>query len=373
VREALSERYACWRPVGGGFAHAPDLAVAFVERALELARPGGATALLVPAKLATSGYAELLRRRLARSTRLERVAPLDDRAAPFGAAVYPMALVTARAEPRPEDATRITLDAPADGPRIPQHSLQAGGPWVLLPDAGRVARHVRERFPSLRERWTPQLGVKTGADEIFLLPSPESGTRPAVRGRDVKPFAVTPCRWLLWTHDERGRPVPRLAAALAARLEPHLARLRSRADYRDGAPWQVFRVALAVARWRVCWPDLARRIAAVVPPAAAVPLNTLYGVITRDASEAHALAAWLNARWLTALARLDADPARGGFRRFNARVVGALPVPDAGAPAWTALAEGGREGRDDADLVADTLALDAHDRRALEPLAPHPR
>src|SRR5438034_8664589 len=69
VRETLATRYAAWRPAGGpGFAHLPDLAVAFVERALELAAPGGAVALLVPAKLASSGYAEPLRRRLAASS-----------------------------------------------------------------------------------------------------------------------------------------------------------------------------------------------------------------------------------------------------------------------------------------------------------------
>src|SRR6266699_2922212 len=70
VRETLATRYVTWRPARGrGFAHLPDLAVAFVERALELVAPGGAAALLVPAKLASSGYAEPLRRRLVASTR----------------------------------------------------------------------------------------------------------------------------------------------------------------------------------------------------------------------------------------------------------------------------------------------------------------
>src|SRR5206468_2667754 len=105
VRETLATRYATWRPAGGpGFTHLPDLAVAFVERALELAAPGGAVALLVPAKLASSGYAEPLRRRLAPSTRPERAAPLADAAGAFGAAaVYPMALIATRAEPGPAD------------------------------------------------------------------------------------------------------------------------------------------------------------------------------------------------------------------------------------------------------------------------------
>src|SRR5207249_2758589 len=84
-----------------GFAHLPDLAVAFVERALELAAPGGVAALLVPAKLASCGYAEPLRQLLAHGTRIERAAPVEGAAAAFGAAVYPMALIAARAEPAP--------------------------------------------------------------------------------------------------------------------------------------------------------------------------------------------------------------------------------------------------------------------------------
>jgi len=371
VREALGQRYACWRATGGGFAHPPDVAVAFVERALELTAAGGAIALLVPAKLATSGYAEPLRRRLADGTRLARVAPLDERAPPFAAAVYPMGLVAARGEPRPAEMVATTLAA--GGPIVAQRSLQVTGPWVLLPDAARVARRLRAAWPAVRERWAPQLGVKTGADDVFLRSAPCAGARPAVRGRDIHPFHIAPSRWVLWTHDERGRPLECLSGALAELLAPHRDRLCRRADYRDGPPWQLFRTALAVVRWRVCWPDLARRLRAAVPPPTAIPLNTVYGVALRSHSDAAALAAWLNARWLTALARLDADPARGGFRRFNARVVGRLPVPDARDSRWPRLAALGERRRTDDDLVAEILELDAADRRTLEPLAPHPR
>ena len=103
-----------------------------------------------------------------------------------------------------------------------------------------------------------------------------------------------------------------------------------------------------------------------------MPLNTVYGIATRTAADALALAALLNSRWLTALARLRADPARGGFRRFNARVVRELPIPPADCPAWPALAElGGRRVVDD-ELVADVLGLDAAERRVLARLAPDP-
>ena len=374
VRETLSHRYPSWRPSAvRGFGHLPDLAVAFVERALELAAPGGCIALLVPAKLASSGYAEPLRQRLSHGTRIERAARLADAAGAFGAAaVYPMALIATRAEPGPADETVTALGPRSAAPRVPQRALQAPGPWVLHADATRVARRVRAALPTVGERWTPQLGVKTGADDVFLVRESVPGTRPALRGRDLSAWRAEPSSFLLWTHGPDGRPLARLPPLLERALEPHLERLRRRADYRGGAPWQVFRTALALARHRVVWPDLSRRLAAAVPDDEPVPLNTAYGVATRTADDACALAAWLNSRWLTALARLRADPARGGFRRFNAGVVRELPVPSADSAAWSALAECGRRRETDDRLVAELLQLDASDQRALERLAPDP-
>ncbi len=374
VREVLAARYAAWRPARErGFAHLPDLAVAFVERALELTAPGGAVALLVPAKLASTGYAEPLRRRLADRHRLERVAPLPEGGDAFGAAVYPMVLAAARAGPTGLERPATALGPKSAAPTLPQRALRAAGPWLLEPDATRVARHLRAALPTIGERWRPQLGVKTGADEVFLVPEPGPGTRPALRGRDLAPFAATPRVHLLWTHAPDGRPLARLPPALARALGAHLERLRRRSDYRAGAPWQLFRTALAVTPYRVVWADVARRLAAAVPDPETVPLNTVYGIATRSADDAHALAALLNSRWLTALARLHADPARGGFRRFNARVVRDLPLPAADAAAWRRLAEQGRRRVADDDAIAALYQLDASDRRALAALAPDPR
>ncbi len=374
VRETLATRYATWRPARGpGFAHLPDLAVAFVERALELAAPGGAAALLVPAKLASSGYAEPLRRRLAASTRLERVAPVDQAGAfGGGAAIYPMALVAARAEPTGRERVATALGPKTKAPAIPQRALAADGPWILAGGATRIACHLRTFCPTVGDRWTPQLGVKTGADDVFLVAQPGPRTRPVVRGRDVGPWRATPRAHMLWTHGPDGRPLARLPAELARALDPHLERLRRRSDYRGGPVWQLFRIALADAPYRVIWPDLARRLAAVVPDAGVVPLNTVYGIATRVADDAHALAALFNSRWLSSLARLSADPARGGFRRFNARVVRGLPLPPASAAAWRALADQGRANATDDDAIADLYQLEAADRRALDASAADP-
>lgn len=376
VRETLGIRYRCWRPAPGrGYAHLPDLAVAFVERAMELTRPGGATALLVPEKLGASGYGEALRRRLAHTTTVERAAPVGDRAArAFGAAVYPMILVTVRSDP-PADARAATALGPKlDAPSVPQSVLRATGPWILRPDAERVARRLQSAYPTVGERWSPQLGVKTGADDLFLVSARLPGTRPVVRGRDIRAWECEPRRHLLWTHGAQGEPLAQLPAALAERLDPHRERLCRRADYRGGAPWRLFRTALAYARHRVIWPDLARRLTAAVPDPEIVPLNTAYGIATRDERDALALASLFNSRWISALAALRADPARGGFRRFNARVIRELPVPPADSITWNGLIECGRRRTSADDLIVAAFELDQTDCRALARVAssPHP-
>src|SRR5437762_573809 len=70
TRRRLAGRYRWWRAGSAAFGHRPDLAVAFVERATELAARGGVIALLVPAKLATAQYGAALRHGLASSTTL---------------------------------------------------------------------------------------------------------------------------------------------------------------------------------------------------------------------------------------------------------------------------------------------------------------
>jgi hypothetical protein len=374
VRETLALRYPSWRPTGArGFAHLPDLAVAFVDRALELAAPGGVTALLVPAKLASSGYARPLRERLASATRVERAAPLGGASEAFAAAVYPMALVTVRAEPHDASHVATALGPKSQAPLVAQRGLEEPGPWILLaPDAAKVARRLRSVFPTLGELWRPQLGVKTGADEVFLQREAAAWTRPAVRGRDVSAWRADPGAYLAWTHAADGRPLTRLPRELEQLLAPHALRLRRRSDYRGGPLWQLFRIGLACTPYRVVWPDLARRLLAAVPAPATVPLNTVYGIATRTLDDAHALAALLNSRWLSALACLRADPARGGYRRFNAGVVSDLPVPAPDSPAWALLAASGRCCTVDDDTVADILHLEGSDRRALARVAPDP-
>lgn len=349
-RDNLSRRFRLWRAQSTpGFAHLPDLSVAFLERFLELTAPGGAVAVIVPSKVASAGYGEAMRHHLVRETTIEYLHRVpDQQAARFGATTYPLVMVLQKSAP-PEDH-RIRLDFHTTV-NVRQAALRDSGPWVLVPDHGRRAlREFRASGTPLRDIATPKLGVKTGADDVFIghLVSEDgpvavvrfgskevsleaSMLRRVIRGRDVKRLGARAVRVILWTSDARGHPLPSLAARAASYLEQHRAALERRADYRGGPLWTVFRSGGALSPHRVVWPDIARRPCGVMLDATdhadAIPLNSCYVASVRSRSSALAITAVLNSTWFAALTAVTATEARGGYRRINASVVAQLPVP----------------------------------------------
>ena len=379
MRRRLEGRYHWWRGAGRGFGHRPDLAVAFLERAVELAAPGGIVALLVPAKLATAGYGAAARHALAASTTLIHAADLTGRQdAAFEATVYPLALIARKALPPAGHRVRTVLGK-GTGPGIPQSRLGGGGPWILSADGTRgLATRLRREHPLVGDRFACQLGLKTGANHLFLDPPatiPPRLIRWAVRGRDIRAFRPRARVRLLWTHGPDGAPLDRLPSDAAAHLAPHEALLRARADFTGGPAWTLFRIRAATAQHRVVWSDLARRLTACAltgrRDGGRIPLNSCYVAAAASAQQAERLAAWLNARWVGALARIGAMPAAGGFHRFAAGVVSGLPLP-AGVLAdssLSAIAVAGRRGEPVQEaldeIAAAHLGLSVRDRRTL--------
>ena len=377
-RRRLAARYRWWRAGRAtGYAHQPDLSVAFLERAHELVCPGGAVAMLLPSKLLTTGYGTATRAALAATTTLHAAANLgSDPRADFGATVYPMALVTTRRPPSSVHEVRSAL-APDANTLVPQARLGAE-PWVI--DAGaELSARIRSRLSRFDEQFRCSLGVKTGADAVFLDPpdaEPEL-LRWALRGRDVRPFAARPVRRILWTHDAAGRPLERVPPRAQRHFAQHEPALRARADYVRGPAWTLFRVPGASGEHRVVWADLALCLSAVPLTGAGkriVALNTCYVIRTRTADDAHAVAAWLNSTWIRALARSTATPASAGYARFAARTVNELPLyPRAHSSDLAELARRAMRGEpvQEAldDLAATALELSRADRRTLAKLA----
>lgn len=378
LRRRLAGRYRWWRK-GGGYGNRPDLAVAFLERSVELVRPGGVVALLVPAKLATAAYGTAARHALATTTTLSVVADLTGQPeAAFDATVYPLALIV-RKEPPPTAHRVQTRLGQRPGGGVVQSRLRSGGPWILRSDGARaVLGRLARRHPLLGEQLACHLGLKTGANAIFLNPPPDIEPelmRWAVRGRDVRPFRVATRVRLLWTHGQDGRPLRELPPRAAEYLEPRLSALRVRADYQGERAWILFRTRAATSAHRVVWADLGRSLAAAALTGARdadrVPLNSCYVAAASTAAEAERVSAWLNSSWIRAAARLGAVPAAGGFHRFSAATVSRLPLPPSvlSDPDLSRLAGAGRRGEPVQeqldDLAARHLELSAGERTAL--------
>ena len=380
-RLRLADRYRWWRG-GSGFGNRPDLSVAFLERAHELVKQGGIVALLVPAKLASASYGTAARHALAAMATLVTVADLtDDRDAAFDATVYPLAIIARRAVPPRGHGVQTTLPA-CKRAVVPQSGLQSGGPWILTGGhARRVLAALSREYPLLRDSVTCHLGLKTGANSLFLNP-PETVeanlVRHAVRGRDVAPFRVRSCVRLLFTHRADGAPLERLPTGAAAHLAAHLEVLRARSDFAGGAPWTLFRARAATCDHRVIWADLARKLAAAALTARddrdLIPLNTCYVAVLESKAEADRLASWLNCIWIRVAARARAVPAASGFARFAASTIGGLPLPhrvlgDSALDRIAIAARGGKQVQNELDdLTADLLGLSAPEQGALRSL-----
>ena len=402
VRIALRERFHWWKANGQrGFAHLPDLSVAFLERCLELTQKGGAVGLLLPSKVFSAGYGEKARRGMVSETSVVYVHRVSDReAARFGATTYPLALVVKK-EPAPQrHKVRLGFDSAGT---IEQQSLDTPGPWVLLPGKTRDAlEEFRCSGTPLGEVAPPMLGVKTGADSLFVgrivdgdaelaviaFPGRQETieralVRPVLRGRDVRRFHSTPRRVIVWCHDDDGKPIAELPCHAALYFEQRSKELRARSDYRRGPDWTVFRTRCVAGNHRVVWPDIAQRPRAVAltetGTSSAVPLNTCYVAAMPDRETALATTAVMNSTWAAAFVAQHSDEARGGYRRINASVAQLLPVPHKG-PGRVALAQLTKrvqknEGDGDEELdeaVADTLGLSKRTRKILRQLADNP-
>ena len=360
-RTAAWERGAAAARAGAGFAAQVDLAALFLERGVQLLKPGGALALLLPAKLWRSLAGGGARRYVLHRTHVLALEDWTLSRHAFDAAVYPSMLVA---------RTRDDPDAPAPGVAIAMHRRDTAlrwsvgaerlgldrdpsSPWIPLPPEVRDAfeRILRAGVPLAESALgPPMLGVKCGCNEAFVveevngtreLATVRSATRegaierallrPLLRGETVSRWrASASCERLVWTHDAAGAPLRALPPHATHWLVRWRHQLARRSDARAGPWWQVFRAPSARSdRTRVAWADVAREPRALLLPAgdATVALNTCYVLACTDPRDAAAFAALLNsplaAAWLGAIA----EPARGGYRRFLAWTVALLPLP----------------------------------------------
>jgi hypothetical protein len=352
-RRRLKERYQWMRGSGRAFGSQPDLSVAFVERSVELLRAGGTLGLVLPSKLLSAEYARAMRRGLAERT---HVVEIEDLASSsnglFSAETYPAVLVATRntaAQTVPVQIikkVRMFVD-------LSELWLGSdpGDPWRLLSREERtLLRALSRTVTTLRERWPVKMGVKTGANRVFL--NPPDGVSPVVsvlRGRDIQDGEFRIRDSILFAHDGvTGLAFSSIDGPAYAHIMANLSTLEARSDVKGSTtPWSVFRVCPGALGDRVVWRDIGKTLDAVVVPSVSeggpVVLNTTYYVPLPDEPTARLVRAWITHPLMRWLAETTAEPALSGYLRFQTTNVGALPVP-AGVSdlngVWASVAEG---------------------------------
>lgn len=130
-KQAVADLRTRFRTAQGNF----DLYVLFIERALELLRPGGRLGFIIPNKWATLDYARALRELLLRETTLEHIVDLTSMQVFPQASIYPQVLILQKSPPPPEHHVHFaqiknhpTFQRLAAGERqrfVPQHDFDA--------------------------------------------------------------------------------------------------------------------------------------------------------------------------------------------------------------------------------------------------------
>ncbi|MBA2688849.1 MAG: N-6 DNA methylase [Gemmatimonadaceae bacterium] len=362
TREALRKHFELFR-LGGwtsgalranaasGFSNQLDLSALFVERSISVTRDGGSIALLLPAKLWKSLAGGSVRSLIAEKCEIRVLEDFSEAKAMFEATTYPSLLVARRRQAAcftPAVPVRATVHRRREvlhwtmSPDLLALDESRGSPWLLVPG------EVRAGFDKMSARGVPMsesafgrplLGVKTGLNAAFVLPSPNTDTaveRYLVR-RVVKGDAIAQWRIeqreerIIWTHDAKGVPLQSLPPLASAWFKSWQKPLMARVDARgENRWWRLFRTEAAESSLpRVVWADIGRRPQAAVLGAGdnSIPLNSCYVIKCRDELDSNALAALLNSPLIAAWLALIAEPAQGGYNRYLGWTMSMLPIP----------------------------------------------
>ena len=207
-----------YRHQGGGHVNRYQL---FLERALQLAKPGGRLALILPSGVATDQGSALLRRQLLDETTLERVIGFDNRAA-----IFPIhrdvrfLLLTAtkggrtdrvvcalgqshvrwldqvpdRAADDPPDARPISISRSTLAAWDPEHLAI---PWITRREDLQIVSMVADRIPPLSDTaaWNVRFGRELNAtdDRPHFVALPSDTRAPlltVIEGKHLEPFRV---------------------------------------------------------------------------------------------------------------------------------------------------------------------------------------
>jgi hypothetical protein len=427
---------ATWRAVkrAGAFrtcaAGKTDLALPFIERALELLRPGGRVGLVVQSRFFTTDYGRAARRLLSEGRLIEAIDDFGDLPIFPGRTTYAVALtLAAGGGPRFTYRTFGDLAAARAGHSAASVTVETSalddGPWSFGdPELTALERTLARRHGRLGEH--SELSILVGIQTLYgrvyrlgaagpaieglvqvetaggqLLQLERAVLRPLLRNRAFRPLAPPQAdAWVIFPYEitsGRARPIewpefrerfPRAAAYLEAARPMVEAAVQTE---RDPARWHLYtrpQNLFELQQPKLVFPMTTLDTVAAVDAAGELYTDNanIYSLITRDPGiELSALAALFCSSVFHALASAVCGRAAGGWRKLSRQFAARVPLPLAAlrGPGGRDLAELARALEQPGEPAAapelwarldDTAerlyALDGAERRVL---ARHPR
>ncbi len=222
----------------------------FLERALNLLKPGGRLGLVLPAGLATDHGARLLRRRLLEACDTDSIVGFDNRAGifPIHRGLRFLLLTSTAGRPTTEIRCRFGESAPSVLDRIPDQPVQSDDMFPVMltrrfiedfsndhhviPDLRspldlQIVEKILSTIPALGDDggWRARFGRELNATEDRRHFSGRREDLPVLEGKHLRPFAADVAGVTSW--------IPRRIAARI--LDPRRTFLRERVAYRDVA------------------------------------------------------------------------------------------------------------------------------------------
>ncbi|MDD2965153.1 MAG: TaqI-like C-terminal specificity domain-containing protein [Bacteroidales bacterium] len=352
-KEIFRQEYATWSGTA-------DLYVYFVERAMQLLRPGGHFAYIMPNKWMRATYGRPLREFLLQQE-IEQMVDFGDLPVFDEATTYPCLLFLRKGTPKKEfSATTIeTLDFPAGLKaaveerrfRVSIENLQPDG-WTLTNSTvASLLAKIRSKGKPLGEVIQGRIfyGIKTGLNEAFVIdtntrdrlvaedPRSAEVLKPFLAGRDIRRYRQPESdKWLIlfrsgdtssWfgkmSEAEAWKQLSQRYPAVGRWLEPFADKAKARYD--KGEYWWELRACDYYDEFekpKIMLPDIAQQSQATFDESGLYCINTAY--ILPEAE-----------KWLLAILNSDliqfyyssiSPSIRGGYFRYIRQYLEAIPV-----------------------------------------------
>lgn len=338
-----------------------DLLVYFMDRAVELLRPGGHFAFITSNKWLKAAYGQKLRGHLAVRTEMHHLIDFGDLPVFQGTIAYPLITISTKRHDgdRTESVCRFTsvpsLDAPYPdlptlirdaGGELPTGSIAVSGSWNLrIGEAAIRLEMMRRRSIPLGEAVNCKIakGVSTGLNQAFLVslqeakaliendPDSKELLKPVLLGKDIQKWccARSAGKYVIYTTSTT--QLDEYPAVLA-----HLSRFRCDLENRNEAklgryPWFAHErprpeTARLSAQPKIICPDIAADTRFALDTSGALPLNTAYVI----GSDSLFILGVLNSRAVFEWYRSTSATIMNGYLRFIDQYLSNIPIPIAG-------------------------------------------